>query len=146
MKVVAKILLINKAGQILVLRRGMTHPNFPGHLDFPGGEVDADEEPLKAVVREVKEETGLTVNDDDVHLLFDKDNNGTRHLLYMSNMPDSSIPVKLSWEHDAHTWLSQNELCGKKLQSNFDAYYRDVINHLTSPGRNTIERIVKGLG
>lgn len=140
MKIVAKILLINKMGQILVLRRGMTHPNFPGHLDFPGGEVDAGEEPPKAVTREVEEETGLVISSNEIHLLFDKNNNGTRHLLYSINMSDPSPSVELSWEHDAHSWISQNELCGKELLSNFDAYYCDVINHLKpqSPVSNRI--------
>jgi mutator protein MutT len=61
MKVVAKILLYNSHGRILVLRRGETHPHFPGHLDLPGGEVEAGEQVDQAVVREVREETGLHI-------------------------------------------------------------------------------------
>jgi hypothetical protein cdivTM_02988 len=35
-KIVSKALIKNKNGKYLLLYRGDTHPNFPGHLDLPG--------------------------------------------------------------------------------------------------------------
>lgn len=44
-KIVSKALIKNKNGKYLLLYRGDTHPNFPGHLDLPGGEVESEETP-----------------------------------------------------------------------------------------------------
>jgi 8-oxo-dGTP pyrophosphatase MutT (NUDIX family) len=41
--VVAKALLVDTNGKILLLRRSGTHPHFAYHLDFPGGEVEHHE-------------------------------------------------------------------------------------------------------
>ena len=52
-KTVSKALIKNKNGKYLLLYRGDTHPNFPGHLDLPGGEVESEETSKTATAREV---------------------------------------------------------------------------------------------
>ena len=52
-------MLVVKRGAVLVLRRG--HAPKRGHLDIPGGFVDANESIEAAARRELLEETGLTV-------------------------------------------------------------------------------------
>lgn len=47
------------AGSLLLVRRAIEP--FHGYWDIPGGFCDADEHPADAAVREVREETGLTV-------------------------------------------------------------------------------------
>ena len=47
------------AGRLLALRRA--HPPCVGDWDLPGGFVEAGEAPRDAIVREIAEETGLTV-------------------------------------------------------------------------------------
>ena len=49
-------------GQGNVLVQNRNDPNWPG-IAFPGGHVEAGESFVDAVVREVYEETGLTVSD-----------------------------------------------------------------------------------
>ena len=61
-KIVAKTLVRNSEGLYLVLYRSNTHPLFPEHIDFPGGEVEPEEIPEAAVAREIQEETGLLVD------------------------------------------------------------------------------------
>ena len=61
-KIVAKALVRSSEGLCLVLHRGNTHPRFPGHIDFPGGEVEPKETLEAAVIREIQEETGLLVD------------------------------------------------------------------------------------
>jgi 8-oxo-dGTP diphosphatase len=45
-------------GSVLIVRRGEGQ-HLSGAWEFPGGKVDADEEPADAVLRELREETGL---------------------------------------------------------------------------------------
>ena len=60
-KTVSKALIKNRAGAYLLLYRGDSHPLFPGHLDFPGGEVESNESYKEATAREIWEETGIHV-------------------------------------------------------------------------------------
>lgn len=47
---------------ILLLKRAAHEPNFPNVFELPSGIVSSDDETLKhALVREVKEETGLYI-------------------------------------------------------------------------------------
>ncbi|MEU8665246.1 NUDIX hydrolase [Actinoplanes philippinensis] len=52
------------AGLLLCDDRGRTllvEPTYKDHFEIPGGAVEADESPYTAVVRELKEELGLSV-------------------------------------------------------------------------------------
>lgn len=51
-------MIIDKLGKMLVINR--TKSDWPG-LTFPGGHVEEGETLLDSVMREVKEETGLTI-------------------------------------------------------------------------------------
>jgi 8-oxo-dGTP pyrophosphatase MutT (NUDIX family) len=132
MKIVAKVLVFNRNGQLLALKRGLTHPNYPGHLDFPGGEVGLGEIPMDATIREVNEETGLAISSVECKLMFEKMNNGTKHFLYATKLPVAGIPIVLSWEHMQYLWLTPEKLCQEKLPANADAYYVDVIDFLSA--------------
>lgn len=60
MQRVAVAIISNDNGHILVGRRGPGTP-LEGLREFPGGKLHPDESPEQCVVREVLEETGLTV-------------------------------------------------------------------------------------
>jgi ADP-ribose pyrophosphatase YjhB (NUDIX family) len=62
-------LLRDDAGRVL-LARGSGLSAFPGVWSLPGGGVEQGEDPLDAVVREVYEETGVTVRVTGVHSVF----------------------------------------------------------------------------
>lgn len=55
-------LIKNSQGHVLVARRG-SHQSHAQKLEFPGGKIDPDEPHFSALVRELNEELGITVQD-----------------------------------------------------------------------------------
>lgn len=60
----ATIICWNSAGQILFVL-----PDFDDYWLLPGGVVEANESPLKAAIREAKEETGLEFHPKRLHFI-----------------------------------------------------------------------------
>lgn len=58
---VVRAVLPNRLGQVVLLQRLSTKGYHRDHYEFPGGKIEAGEDPMDALVREVWEETGLTV-------------------------------------------------------------------------------------
>lgn len=59
---------IVRDGKVLMHKRAENKEKFPGFWIGPGGHVDEGEDVLSAAIREIKEETGVTVESKDVHL------------------------------------------------------------------------------
>lgn len=59
--VVAAHGVIHRDGKILTTHRAADDDYMANLWDFPGGKVDAGETPEEGLVREISEETGLTV-------------------------------------------------------------------------------------
>lgn len=55
--------------KILVTRRDYSKTFSPGLLEVTGGAILKGEEPLQAAVRELREETGIKINEDELHYL-----------------------------------------------------------------------------
>lgn len=131
-KTVSKALIKNKNGKYLLLYRGDTHPNFPGHLDLPGGEVESEETSKTATAREVQEETGICIYPNDLKKLFVKQYKNTKHVLFdiVIDKTEAGISVKLSWEHKKYRWMTLSELLDTNIPEGADPYYIDVIDYL----------------
>ena len=54
--------------KLLMFKRSETKKKFPGFWSLPGGHIDEGEDPLAAAIREVKEETGVTIVPEDIKL------------------------------------------------------------------------------
>jgi 8-oxo-dGTP diphosphatase len=54
--------VIERPGQFLLAQRPEGKP-YPGYWEFPGGKIEADEDPLGALTRELHEELGILVRD-----------------------------------------------------------------------------------
>lgn len=112
--------MIKNKDQVLVLDRN--DPVWPG-LTFPGGHVEAHESFHDSVVREVKEETGLTISHPQlVGVKQFYDHNDERYLVFFYIAEQFSGTVKESDEGKL-TWMSAKELKKQKLAYNF---YHDL--------------------
>lgn len=109
--------MVKNKDQVLVLDRN--DPVWPG-LTFPGGHVEAHESFHDSVVREVKEETGLTISHPQlVGVKQFYDHNDERYLVFFYIAEQFSGTVKESDESKL-TWMSAKELKKQKLAYNFD--------------------------
>ena len=62
--------LLNSKGKILVQKRNENLKRNPGKWAFTGGAVDTGETSLEGAIREIKEEIGITVNNDEIEYLL----------------------------------------------------------------------------
>lgn len=126
MKQVAKIIIIDENNKYLLLRRS-DHPTFPNDPDLPGGIIEAGEDSLQAVLREVLEEVGIILNPDEtVHKYTGAEYSAhqTIYNLYVARVarrPD----VKISWEHVSYDWVSLKEFL-KQAHEAVDTYMHMV--------------------
>jgi 8-oxo-dGTP diphosphatase len=61
---IAQVLLFDRGGRLLVyLRDDRPEIPFPNHWDLFGGHLEAGETPEQALVREVREELGITLKE-----------------------------------------------------------------------------------
>jgi 8-oxo-dGTP diphosphatase len=58
----AKIVVRDKHGRCLLLKRSLSSKGSPGKWEFPGGKIDPGESFDEALLREVAEETNLTIS------------------------------------------------------------------------------------
>lgn len=115
---VAKGLVSDGAGNILLLKRSNSDSRRPNQWDLPGGHVDEGEEPSQAVIREIKEESGLDATLQ--HLLYAKtelvkwEENDSKEVAsnvtwqYFSCVANQK-EVTLSHEHSDYCWVSLTE-------------------------------------
>ncbi len=129
MKRGAKILLIDKDKKILILRRSLSHPIWPHHLDFPGGIIEKGETPKQAIIREVLEETKLKIDINQLKLIFKKRRiTGFMLYAYEYHIDVNQPKIELSWEHDKYNWMSRKELIATKFPGKDDWVFGKVFS------------------
>lgn len=60
------LLILKKENSILLIRRSAENKFAPNHFSMPGGRVEANESFTTALIREVKEELSITINQADL--------------------------------------------------------------------------------
>ena len=109
--------MIKRDHQILVLNRN--DPVWPG-LTFPGGHVVPHESFHDSVIREVKEETGLTIFSPKlVGVKQFYDQNQERYIVFFYVTNKFTGQVKESNEGTL-SWMTKEELLKHQLAYNFD--------------------------
>lgn len=120
--------IVDTGGRIFVTRRSMEKKYAPGKWENPAGHVQAGETPIHAVMRELYEETGLTVTERQITLL-----GCSRSWPYLGRDFGVHMEVDLS-----QVRLQKGETCDAKVVSyeEFQAMYHSgdlapsVVDHM----------------
>lgn len=108
--------VVRKDDKLLILRRHPKSRNNPHKWELPGGKVDPGEFFDDALVRELKEETGLEVKIDSLFEAVEDRFKSRRTHQYintvqlMMNLETVSGEVQISDEHDDFKWVNMEEL------------------------------------
>lgn len=111
-----KAVIINPKGKILILRRSKkemdgSHPSVKTRWDLPGGTIRFREKTIEGLLREIREETGLSkIRVIKPYSVFDsiRENFHITIINYVCTTKNSNI--KLSHEHSDYRWASIDEL------------------------------------
>ena len=121
LKIVVSIALINNENEILLSKRPKKK-HLSGFWEFPGGKVEEGEAPEKALIREVKEELNIDINNKCIAPLsfseFDYNNFQLLLLLYICRRWDG---VPMSMENNKLEWVKPNMLRDYKMPPADDA-------------------------
>ncbi|HEY9248755.1 MAG TPA: NUDIX domain-containing protein [Rariglobus sp.] len=110
LKISARVVIVDAAGCVLVVRRVPTSTHFEGQWEFPGGKTDEGEEVEHALRREVLEETGLVLRLGRVLGADEFSLPGKRIAVLFLEAAPTAGAVRLSEEHDAFRWVTPAEL------------------------------------
>ncbi len=119
---------IVREGKLLLIRRRGNDVHRAGAWDFPGGRLEPGEDPFAGLLREVREETGLSVDIGDplaVHHFKRQDNQVVTIISFLCKA--RSGRVVLSEEHTDFTWeapAAARVLLPDEYHRELDAYAR----------------------
>ncbi len=100
-KNVSKAVIIKEDGALLLLRSA--GEKFPNKWDLPGGHIHVGEDPKDGLIREVREETGVTLSEP-LEKLYEEGNITSNK----AQMPAKK--VSLSHDHDAHKFVTNDTI------------------------------------
>lgn len=97
-------------GKILVLKRSNLDDHKPNVWETPGGGMDAEEPPQKALEREIMEETGLSVSILEPFNVFTFKKDTGEFKVGITFICDYiNGEVKISSEHSEYRWIKPEE-------------------------------------
>jgi len=103
--------LIKKNGKYLLILRSPVNDYKPNEWDLPGGTIEFGEEPEKALIREISEETELKIKINKPIFIY-SELQGERHqfwIVYKCEYASGEIKLNPE-EHSEYKWLDLNEI------------------------------------
>lgn len=101
------VAVINRDKKILLLKRGPTAPWNPDNYCFPGGTVEYNESLEQAAIRELYEETGIKVDNNNLEKMVIVYPSGYKKVIFVSKIDDAE--VRLNYEHTHYIWVDSSE-------------------------------------
>jgi 8-oxo-dGTP diphosphatase len=100
-----RVLLADKDGKVLILKRSTDSKTNPGKWELPGGKVDQGESFDQALVREVYEETQLKISLEHVVGISEQNLLVIRavHIIMSGKITEGNLT--LSHEHEGYAWV-----------------------------------------
>jgi 8-oxo-dGTP diphosphatase len=130
-----KSFIVNKNGELLLIKRRDSDVNKPGIWEIPGGRLKLGEDPFNGLKRETFEETGLNIEIKNPlkvqHFTRDDGQKITMITFLCSSLTDS---VVLSEEHEDFIWISLNQALSKIYPA-----FREDINIIKNYFMNLIK-------
>lgn len=105
-----RALVRDRDGRCLVIRRSRESSFWPGRWDLPGGKLDPGETFDGALVREVKEETGLDVGLAEFAGAAGWELPHIRLVFVCMTADIIGGELRLSEEHDEHLWIAHEQI------------------------------------
>ena len=99
-----KAVILDAAGGCLLIRRSAANLHFVGMWEWPGGKVDVGEDFATALVREVREETGLALQITGLAGATAYEMAAAQIVLLCMDARCISGELRLSQEHDDLAW------------------------------------------
>ncbi|MFZ0075342.1 MAG: NUDIX domain-containing protein [Exiguobacterium undae] len=119
--------IVRHDNRILIVQRA-ANDSGGGTWECPGGKIDFGEQPEDSLIREIREETGLTITVDKIAYASSILTHPDRQvilLVYFCTAVTSS--VTLSEEHDAYLWADESMIRQQIAPSILTAFERHQI-------------------
>ncbi len=108
--------MIKRQDKYLLLERAKPSRGEMGYWELPGGGLDFGESPQQALVRELEEETGLSISVKHPLCVWHHMRGENTQIIGMTFLCQANNDdVVLSDEHIAYEWLSLDEIKQKKI-------------------------------
>ena len=120
------VILINSKNEILFTVRNKNDNFEPGKYCLPGGHIEEDEEPVAAAVRELEEETGISLKESQMQpcgQYFDRKS----HINYFCAYYDGDPVVLDEREQQQFEWVSIDDVNDKPLLMNLKENFKNII-------------------
>lgn len=105
---IARVIILNNKGKILILKRNPSEEHYPGLWDIPGGGMDKGESLKDTAIREAKEECGLDVKiQEDYFTVFHRTDAPVDIYGFLGGLTKGD--VVLSKEHTDFAWMPKDE-------------------------------------
>jgi len=105
---IARVIILNSEGKILILRRNLSEGHYPGLWDVPGGGMDEGETLKTTAIREAREECGLEIEiKEDYFTVFHRTDTPVDIYGFLGGLTKGD--VVLSKEHTDFVWMSKSE-------------------------------------
>ena len=115
LKIVVSIALINNYDQVLIAKRP-NNKHLAGFWEFPGGKVEKDETPENALIREVKEELNVNINNKCIApLSFSEFDYKNFHLLLLLYICRRWVGEPFTMEENELKWVKPSMLRKYKM-------------------------------